>query len=105
MSHTYPIIRIVIYSVVGFSFDYTVYNLFGYLCYSTYQCALYFRPHIQDEYKHEHDTDDIGVKLNDVGMSIHHNTHNQRNTHNTHNTLTRFLIVNIHLSKCLRCMG
>ena len=54
-------------SVVGFSFDYVLYNLLGYLCYSAYQCSIYFSTELQDEYKNEHDTNDTGVQLNDVG--------------------------------------
>ena len=38
-------------SVVGVSFDQAVYNFLGFLCYSTFNCALYFNPHVQLAYR------------------------------------------------------
>ena len=38
-------------SVVGISFDQAIYNFLGFLCYSTFNCALYFDPHVQSAYR------------------------------------------------------
>lgn len=37
-------------SVVGLSFDYQLYNIVGYTCYSAYTCALRFNSKIRSEY-------------------------------------------------------
>jgi len=57
--------------VVGMSFDYVLYNLTGYLCYSTFQCTLYFDDYFRDQYKHEHNTDSVPVETNDVVFALH----------------------------------
>ena len=38
-------------SVVGVSFDQAIYNFLGFLCYSTFNCALYFDPHVRRAYR------------------------------------------------------
>jgi len=39
-------------SVIGLSFDYQLYNLLGYTCYSIYTCCLSFNRPIRHEYDH-----------------------------------------------------
>ena len=39
-------------SVVGISFDFTIYNWIGFICYSTFNVALYWNPHIREEYRY-----------------------------------------------------
>ena len=39
-------------SVVGISFDFTLYNWIGFFCYSTFNVALFWSPHIREEYRY-----------------------------------------------------
>jgi cystinosin len=56
-------------SVVGLSFDYLLYNLLGFLCYSVYQTTLYFNDFVRNQYKEEHG--EVPVQLNDVVFALH----------------------------------
>ena len=38
-------------TVVGISFDFAIYNFIGFICYSSFNCALFFNPHIRKEYR------------------------------------------------------
>uniref|UniRef100_A0A1I7SRB8 PQ loop repeat protein n=1 Tax=Bursaphelenchus xylophilus TaxID=6326 RepID=A0A1I7SRB8_BURXY len=58
-------------SVIGFSLDYGLLNIIGFLCYSIYNCLLYFDPVIQDLYIEKHPRGAIPVLLNDVVFAVH----------------------------------
>ncbi|XP_064479402.1 cystinosin-like [Ornithodoros turicata] len=58
-------------SVVGLNFDYVGLNITGFLCYTIYNCGLYFAPKIQEEYLERHPFGIIPVELNDVVFAVH----------------------------------
>ena len=58
-------------SVVGLSFDYQLLNLFGYMAYFAFNGALFWSPHVQDEYKRAHADQVSAVRLNDVLFAGH----------------------------------
>jgi len=63
-------------SVEGLSFDFLLYNITGYIGYSIFNCALYFNPLIQSEYRSKYSTSDqpnppIPVEPNDIAFSLH----------------------------------
>ncbi|KAK9903968.1 hypothetical protein WJX75_001565 [Coccomyxa subellipsoidea] len=60
-------------TVVGISFDFSIYNFIGFVCYSTFNCALYFSPSIRREYRRWHGGYDSDVRANDVAFSLHCN--------------------------------
>ena len=57
-------------SVAGFHFDFIYLNILGYVCYSTYNCILYFYPVAQVEYCESRGPPNP-VHLNDVFFSLH----------------------------------
>ncbi|VUZ55555.1 unnamed protein product [Hymenolepis diminuta] len=58
-------------SVEGLSFDFIVYNVIGFLCYSIFNIGLYFIPLIQEEYFNIYPLGVIPVQLNDLFFSVH----------------------------------
>ncbi|XP_054276550.1 cystinosin homolog [Macrosteles quadrilineatus] len=58
-------------SVVGLNFDFLGLNELGYVCYSIFNCCLYFVPSIQDEYFKRHPGATNPVFFNDVLFSVH----------------------------------
>jgi len=58
-------------SVVGLSFDYEVFNIIGFSCYTAYNCAFYWSPLIQKEYMDANDGHENLVQPNDVFFGIH----------------------------------
>eukprot|EP01091_Cochliopodium_minus_P003947 TRINITY_DN13885_c0_g1_i1.p1 TRINITY_DN13885_c0_g1~~TRINITY_DN13885_c0_g1_i1.p1 ORF type:complete len:281 (-),score=16.45 TRINITY_DN13885_c0_g1_i1:46-888(-) len=56
--------------VKGLSFDYVLYNFTGFLCYSIYNCFLYWIPVFQQEYIKVHGPP-IPVHLNDCVFALH----------------------------------
>lgn len=58
-------------SVVGLSFDFEVYNMLGFFCYSIFNCAFYFSPSIRKEYERMHHGHPNAVQLNDVFFALH----------------------------------
>ncbi|KAG8258373.1 hypothetical protein J6590_032300 [Homalodisca vitripennis] len=58
-------------SVVGLNFDFLALNELGYVCYSAYNCCLFFVPSIQDEYYRRHVGATNPVLFNDVLFSVH----------------------------------
>eukprot|EP00884_Botryococcus_braunii_P002647 jgi/Botrbrau1/12383/Bobra.0084s0006.1 len=58
-------------SVVGLSFDNAIYNWIGFLCYSIFNCGLFFSKPIQEEYRIAHHGLDSDVRMNDVFFSLH----------------------------------
>lgn len=58
-------------SVIGFSFDFGVYNLIGFTCYSIYNAAFYYNHYIQEEYQKRHEGHTNAVASNDVFFAIH----------------------------------
>jgi len=63
-------------SVEGLSFDFLLYNITGYIGYSIFNCALYFSPVVQSQYRKQHATKDtpdpaIPVEPNDVAFALH----------------------------------
>ena len=53
-------------SVVGLDFTFVVYNLFGFVCYTIYNYALYFSDVVRREYEHRHPQSEIPVQINDL---------------------------------------
>ena len=53
------------------SFDYTGLNLIGYLCYSTFNCALYWSATVREQYAAAHAGAASAVRLNDVAFALH----------------------------------
>ena len=58
-------------SVVGLSLDYQLLNIFGYLSYFSFNAALFWSKHVQEEYRREHNGKDSAVRFNDVMFSGH----------------------------------
>ena len=58
-------------SVAGLSFDYQVLNIFGYMAYFAFNVALFWSPHVQNEYRRAHDGKASAVRLNDVLFAGH----------------------------------
>jgi len=58
-------------SVVGLSFDYEIYNLLGFLCYSAFNISFYFINSIKVLYEEEHNGQENLVQPNDVFFSLH----------------------------------
>ena len=53
-------------SVEGLSFDFVALNLAGFSCYAAFNCALYWSPELQAEYRASHHQEHSAVKTNDV---------------------------------------
>lgn len=45
------------FSVVGLSFDYVVYNIIGFLCYTAFNAAFFWSSSIQGQYEAQHHGD------------------------------------------------
>ena len=59
-------------STAGLSNEFSVLNLFGFACYATYTCCLFFSPAIQKMYKDRNGPDaEITVQSNDVAFAVH----------------------------------
>ncbi|CAL8470528.1 g10070 [Coccomyxa elongata] len=58
-------------SVVGISFDFSIYNFIGFLCYSTFNCMLFFEPATRRAYRRLHEGVNSAVRVNDVAFSLH----------------------------------
>ncbi|KAJ3085434.1 hypothetical protein HK102_014171 [Quaeritorhiza haematococci] len=57
-------------SVAGLSHDFLYLNLWGFLCYTIYNVAMYASPTIREEYQKTFGTEPL-VDLNDVGFGLH----------------------------------
>jgi len=57
-------------SVVGLSMDYLTYNILGFVCYSVYNCTLFFNPAVQERYE-ETVGSVIPVEPSDVIFALH----------------------------------
>ena len=58
-------------SVVGLNFDFLTYNIIGFACYASYNCALFFSPVVQKEYKDQNPKGGLPVTLQDVCFALH----------------------------------
>ncbi|CAH8544022.1 unnamed protein product [Schistosoma turkestanicum] len=58
-------------SVVGFNFDFAVFNVVGYFFYNIYNIGLYWIPLIQKQYLTRNRLGSIPVMINDLAFSIH----------------------------------
>ncbi|XP_053690817.1 cystinosin homolog isoform X2 [Sabethes cyaneus] len=58
-------------SVVGLSFDFLAMNLLGHTLYATFNCALYWNDHIEQEYFNRNPHGLNPVIANDVAFSLH----------------------------------
>jgi cystinosin len=58
-------------SVVGMSFDYQVYNVIGFGCYSVFNAMMYWSPTVQQEYRDQNDGNNNQVQTSDVFFPIH----------------------------------
>jgi len=57
--------------VEGYSINYLLLNIQGYLWYSIFNVVLFASPFIQDEYKKEHNSNTIPVSIPDIVFAIH----------------------------------
>ncbi|CDI97842.1 cystinosin [Echinococcus multilocularis] len=58
-------------SVTGLSFDFVVFNVIGFACYSAFNIGLYFVPRIQAQYFARHPLSVIPVAINDLFFGLH----------------------------------
>eukprot|EP00123_Amoebidium_parasiticum_P010865 comp20371_c0_seq1/m.25740 comp20371_c0_seq1/g.25740 ORF comp20371_c0_seq1/g.25740 comp20371_c0_seq1/m.25740 type:complete len:377 (-) comp20371_c0_seq1:727-1857(-) len=58
-------------SVVGLSFDFLILNLFGWICYGSFNIGLFYVPTVQQQYELRHPGSDNPVQPNDVFFAIH----------------------------------
>ncbi|KAK6742603.1 hypothetical protein RB195_010078 [Necator americanus] len=58
-------------SVIGLNFDFTVFNIVGFLAYSAYNVFMYFDSNVQAQYEQAHPHSPIPVLLNDVFFPTH----------------------------------
>jgi cystinosin len=58
-------------SVVGLSFDYQVYNILAYSCYSVYNGCFYWNKSVQRAYRRKHNGSESQVALSDVFFAVH----------------------------------
>ncbi|KAL5961650.1 Cystinosin [Taenia solium] len=58
-------------SVTGLSFDFIVFNVIGFACYSAFNIGLYFVPRIKAQYFARHPLGVIPVEINDLFFSLH----------------------------------
>lgn len=56
--------------MVGVSFDQALYNFLGFLCYSTFNCALFFSPHVRRAYRWV----PLLLFIASVSVGIHHSS-------------------------------
>ncbi|ETN79605.1 hypothetical protein NECAME_09722 [Necator americanus] len=57
--------------VIGLNFDFTVFNIVGFLAYSAYNVFMYFDSNVQAQYEQAHPHSPIPVLLNDVFFPTH----------------------------------
>ncbi|VDK35947.1 unnamed protein product [Taenia asiatica] len=57
--------------VTGLSFDFIVFNVIGFACYSAFNIGLYFVPRIKAQYFARHPLGVIPVEINDLFFSLH----------------------------------
>ncbi|VDM16748.1 unnamed protein product [Hydatigera taeniaeformis] len=58
-------------SVTGLSFDFVVFNIIGFACYSAFNIGLFFVSRIQEQYFARHSLGVIPVEINDLFFSLH----------------------------------
>eukprot|EP00045_Choanoeca_perplexa_P004143 m.35707 g.35707 ORF g.35707 m.35707 type:complete len:310 (-) comp12420_c0_seq3:88-1017(-) len=58
-------------SVVGLSFDYQVYNVIGFTCYSIFNCLFFWSGPVQEDYRQHHHGKNNQVQASDVFFAIH----------------------------------
>eukprot|EP01119_Soliformovum_irregulare_P022585 TRINITY_DN7766_c0_g1_i2.p1 TRINITY_DN7766_c0_g1~~TRINITY_DN7766_c0_g1_i2.p1 ORF type:complete len:214 (+),score=28.46 TRINITY_DN7766_c0_g1_i2:52-693(+) len=58
-------------SVVGLSFDYTLFNIIGFVCYTAFNIAFYASPRIRQEYADRNNGKQNLVQINDVVFAVH----------------------------------
>ncbi|KAG5176753.1 putative lysosomal cystine transporter family [Tribonema minus] len=58
-------------TTIGLSFDFQLYNLLGFTCYSIYTSAFYWSTAVQREYEHSHNGNSNKIEPNDVAFAIH----------------------------------
>lgn len=58
-------------SVVGLSFDFEVYNLLGFGCYSIFNCAFFWSSYVQTQYRKRFHGHSNVVEPNDVFFALH----------------------------------
>eukprot|EP00164_Ancoracysta_twista_P001389 GFYU01001811.1.p1 GENE.GFYU01001811.1~~GFYU01001811.1.p1 ORF type:complete len:336 (+),score=89.75 GFYU01001811.1:163-1170(+) len=58
-------------SVIGLSFDYLLYNIIGFSCYSIFNVAFYWSDKVQSEYRAHNNGKDNVVQVNDVFFALH----------------------------------
>jgi len=56
--------------VIGLSFDFELYNLIGFACYTSFNAAFYWSSYIQEQYQEYFHKENL-VTLNDVFFAIH----------------------------------
>eukprot|EP00055_Hartaetosiga_balthica_P011010 m.48878 g.48878 ORF g.48878 m.48878 type:complete len:377 (-) comp7421_c0_seq1:267-1397(-) len=58
-------------STVGMSYDYQLYNIIGFTCYSLFNCMFFFSPIVQQTYRDHHGGKNNQVQASDVFFSVH----------------------------------
>jgi cystinosin len=74
--HTYTVSQQVLLNkqmrtTVGLSFDYQIYNLLGFACYTLYTAAFYWSDAVQTAYSKRHSGNTNKVAPNDVAFALH----------------------------------
>ena len=57
--------------VVGLSFDFLSYNIIGFVCYSLYNCLLFWDPTVRKQYHEAEGKGAVPVMFNDVAFAVH----------------------------------
>lgn len=58
-------------SVTGLSVDFVIASFYGFLCYSIFNCSMYFSEAVREEYRRLHGGHDNLVAINDVIFAVH----------------------------------
>jgi len=58
-------------SVQGLSIDFLYLNVFGFLCYSTFNIGMFTSTALRDEYRRRHHGNEPQIQANDVAFSVH----------------------------------
>jgi hypothetical protein len=72
-------------SVAGYSYDFALLNVIGYLCYSTYNVALLSSPEVRAQYARALAGGSPAVKVNDAFFALHVSAGRREESTCTHN--------------------
>jgi cystinosin len=73
--HTLPLQQVLLNkqmrTTVGLSFDYQIYNLLGFACYTLFAAAFYWSDAVQAAYSKRHNGNTNKVAPNDLAFALH----------------------------------